>query len=199
MKKIFDIKLIKFTKKQLAEIGFDKSYINKGTQKHIFKSIKINNLTCAQANILKQTAISVGIDCAVHREVITGKVELSDCILSGSENQIIKVAVKLQKQPFSSQFLPDLRLPAVAADHLVGHVVAIVQGHFLHRMGKADGFSGTFAGSKGVRPFPCKFPVIAQAQHHSFLPVFFFDYTAFFYPVQEKIPRNFFRGIEKIS
>jgi dihydropteroate synthase len=105
MKKIFDIKLIKFTKKQLAEIGFDKSYINKGTQKHIFKSIKINNLTCAQANILKQTAISVGIDCAVHREVITGKVELSDCILSGSENQIIKVAEKLQKQPFKLKTL----------------------------------------------------------------------------------------------
>lgn len=86
--------------KELNYIGFDISYINRATEKYNYKNIKIYDLTPAQANILKQTAISVGCDCATHREVITGKIEKSDCILGGSVSEIKKVAEKLQFQPF---------------------------------------------------------------------------------------------------
>ncbi len=85
---------------ELKKIGFDKSYTHKAKEKFEYKNIKIYSLTPAMANIIKQTAISVGCDCATHREVITGKIECSNCILGGSISQIKKVAEKLKVQPF---------------------------------------------------------------------------------------------------
>lgn len=86
--------------KELADIGFDKTYTNKAKNKFEYKTFKIFNLTVAQANILKQTALSVGADCGTHREVITGKIEKSSCILGGSLSQLTNIANKLQFQPF---------------------------------------------------------------------------------------------------
>ncbi len=85
---------------ELNSIGFDKSYVHHAVDKYDYKNIKIYSLTPAQANILKQTAISAGADCATHREVITGKIEKSSCILGASISQIKKIAEKLQFQPF---------------------------------------------------------------------------------------------------
>ena len=85
---------------ELNRIGFDKSYAHKAVDKFEYKNIKIYDLAPAQANILKQTAISAGCDCATHREVITGKIEKSNCILGGSVSEIRKVAEKLGFQPF---------------------------------------------------------------------------------------------------
>ncbi len=85
---------------ELKRIGFDSSYSCKAVNKFEYENIKIYSLTPAQANILKQTAISAGADCATHREVITGKIEKSDCILGGSISEIIKVGEKLEFQPF---------------------------------------------------------------------------------------------------
>ncbi len=87
-------------KEELDNIGFDKSYAHRAADKFEYKNIKIYSLTTAQANILKQTAISVGADCATHREVITGKIEFSNCILGASVSQIKKIAEKLKFQPF---------------------------------------------------------------------------------------------------
>lgn len=86
--------------KEINAIGFDKSYSHKAKEKFEYKNIKIYSLTPAMANILKQTALSVGCDCATHREVITGKIENSNCILGGSVSQIKKIAEKLNFQPF---------------------------------------------------------------------------------------------------
>ena len=58
---------------ELKNIGFDKTYTHFAKKKFEYKNFKIFNLNPAQANILKQTAISVGADCGTHREVITGK------------------------------------------------------------------------------------------------------------------------------
>lgn len=93
---------------ELDAIGFDKSYLQKATEKFKYKNIKIFDLTIPQANILKQTALSVGADCAVHRETITCKVEKTDVILGGSFSQLRKIAQKLRKQPFKLSKLADL-------------------------------------------------------------------------------------------
>lgn len=85
---------------ELKKIGFDKSYTHKAKEKFEYKNIKIYSLKPAMANIIKQTSLSVGCDCATHREVITGKIENSDCILGGSVSQIKKIAEKLKFQPF---------------------------------------------------------------------------------------------------
>lgn len=94
--------------KELEQIGFDKTYRHKAADKFRYKNIKIFDLTIPQANILKQTAISVGADCAVHRETITCKIEKTDCILGGSFSQLRKISQKLRKQPFSLAKLADL-------------------------------------------------------------------------------------------
>lgn len=93
---------------ELKQIGFDKSYLHEAVNKFKYKNIKIYSLSIPQANILKQTAISVGADCAVHRETITSKIEKTDCILGGSHSQLKKIAQKLAKQPFSLSKLADL-------------------------------------------------------------------------------------------
>lgn len=93
--------------KELEIIGFDKTYRHKYADKFMFKNLKIYNLSTPQANILKQTALTVGGDCAIHREVITGKIEKSDVILSGSFAQLNKIAKKLKHQPFGLSELAD--------------------------------------------------------------------------------------------
>lgn len=93
---------------ELKNIGFDKTYLNKAVEKFKYKNIKIFDLSTPQANILKQTAISVGADCAVHRETITSKVEKTDCILGGSFSQLKKISQKLRKQPFKLAKLAEL-------------------------------------------------------------------------------------------
>ena len=90
---------------ELIKIGFDKTYTHKAKDKFKYKNLKIFNLTSAQANIIKQTALSVGADCATHKDVITGKAEISDCILAGSASQINKIAQKLSIQPFGLKIL----------------------------------------------------------------------------------------------
>lgn len=107
MERVFKIKEIKPTLEDFTQIGFDESYKSVGIKKHLFKSFKIQGLTSPQANILKQTALSCGTDCAVHRDVITASVEFSDGILSGSLAQLKKIALKLKKQPFGLSFLAD--------------------------------------------------------------------------------------------
>ena len=89
---------------ELEEIGFDKSYIFEGIKKFQYKNFKIFDLTPAQANILKQTALTVGADCAVHRDVISGKIEKSNCILGGSISQIKKISrLPLKEKPLTFQ------------------------------------------------------------------------------------------------
>ena len=86
--------------KEHVDIGFDASYRTFALDKFKYKNIKVYSLNSAQANIIKQTAISVGADCATHRDVITGKAESSNVIVGGSFSQITKIADKLKFQPF---------------------------------------------------------------------------------------------------
>ena len=91
--------------KEIKAIGFESSYAQFVTDKYEYKTLKIFSLTAPQANILKQTALSFGADCATHREVITGKIDTADCILGGSISTLKKIAEKLENQPFGLKFL----------------------------------------------------------------------------------------------
>ena len=86
---------------EMSSVGFDSSYINYALLKYEYKNIKIFDLSLPQVNILKQTALSVGADCAIHRDILTAAVKTSDCILGGSISQIKKIVEKLKFQPFS--------------------------------------------------------------------------------------------------
>ena len=94
-------------KQELLNIGFDSGYSRFATSKYNYVNLKIFDLSVPQANILKQSALSVGADCATHREVITGKAELTACILGGSLSQIDKIAQKIKGQPFGLKDLSE--------------------------------------------------------------------------------------------
>ena len=86
---------------ELNTIDFDKSYAPRMVDKFRYKNFKIYGLNAAQANILKQLALSVGADCATPRNTITGNIKNADCILGGSVSQLLKISVKLGVQPFN--------------------------------------------------------------------------------------------------
>lgn len=91
--------------KELESIGFDSSYRFRAVEKMDLRLIKVYSLSPAQANILKQTAISIGADCLTHREVVTGKVELSDAIITANTAEIKKLSQKLLFQPLGLKSL----------------------------------------------------------------------------------------------
>ena len=111
---------------ELEIVGFDKSYSHKFSDKFMHKNLKIYNLKIAQANILKQIALTVGADCAVHRETITGNTEFSDVILCGSFSQLNKIAHKLKGQPFSLSNLGENILNQLFEKHNKTKLVGIL-------------------------------------------------------------------------
>ncbi len=84
----------------IQDTGFDKSYVKQALPKYRFNLYKIHNLNCQQAAIIKQLALSVGADAAVHREVITCKVDESSIVLGCTDSQLKILCGKLKKQPF---------------------------------------------------------------------------------------------------
>lgn len=111
---------------EIKAIGFDPNYAARVVDKYEYKNLKIFKLTVPQANILKQTALSLGADCATHREVITGKIETSDCILGGSVSTLRKIASKLENQPFGLKFLKDAILSQLATAQTRTKLVGIL-------------------------------------------------------------------------
>lgn len=108
----------KILKSELASefknIGFDEAYRFKALDKYRFFNLKIYDLTLPQANILKQTALSLGADCAVHRDVLISNIEKTDCILGGTISQLKKIANSLSTQQFGLSFLASDVLKAIS-------------------------------------------------------------------------------------
>jgi len=89
-----------FVEQELINIGFDVSYRHHAYKKNICRTIKIFNLRPQEASILKQSALALGFDAAVHRGVLDCSVDISDALLTGSIVQFEKLALSLKKQPF---------------------------------------------------------------------------------------------------
>ena len=92
-------------KKDLESVGFSKNYTDAMISKGSFLKLKIFDLSVVQANILKQTALSKGCDCAVHMGCLNNSVEKTDAILLGTKTQLNQVAESLKQQQFK---MPDL-------------------------------------------------------------------------------------------
>ncbi len=92
---------------EIEKIGFSQSYLDFGVLKHKFLNIKIYNLKPEVSTIIKQTALSLGCDAAVHKGVLDHSIENSDLILSGSISQFEAIVEKLKKQQFSLTKISD--------------------------------------------------------------------------------------------
>ncbi|MDP8210498.1 MAG: dihydropteroate synthase [Candidatus Stygibacter australis] len=73
--------------------------------------LKLENVPLAAANILKQEMLSLGGDAAVARGVVNGTVPLSEVILMGNEQKLLRLAEKLVWQQY-------FKLPAIRKDIL---------------------------------------------------------------------------------
>ncbi len=93
---------------EMVRIGVDPAGIGIMLPKHFHLNLKIEGLSPAQANILKQDMLSVGGDSAVSRGVVTCEVERTDAIVSGTLKQFSLLTEKLRRQPFG--------LPEIAQD-----------------------------------------------------------------------------------
>lgn len=91
----------------LEEIGFSKNYADSMLLKSDFIKLKIFDLTVIQANILKQTALSKGCDCAINAGCLNNAVEKTDAILFGTKAQLLSVAEGLKKQQFKMPLLAE--------------------------------------------------------------------------------------------
>ena len=88
------------TVKELENIGFSREYLYFAKDKFDFYKLKIFNLSPAEANILKQTCLSLGFDCAVNRYAVNCRCESSDALLTPTAEQLAKLTEKLKIQPF---------------------------------------------------------------------------------------------------
>lgn len=86
--------------RELSAIGVDGIGIKLMASKMTHLNIKLDGITCAQANILKQEMLSLGGDAAVSKGVVNQKVEKTDCILMGTLKQFERLSRKLRIQPF---------------------------------------------------------------------------------------------------
>ena len=93
--------------KDLIDIGFSEIYVSSLLKKSEFVKLKIFDLTVIQANILKQTALSKGCDCAVNSGCLNNSVEKTDVILFGTKSQLIEIAKNLKLQQFKMPLLAD--------------------------------------------------------------------------------------------
>ena len=97
-----------YVEDELVKIGFDATYRHHAIKKNTLKTIKITNLRPQEATILKQSALALGFDAAVHRGVLDCSVETSDAILSGSVVHFEKLVLSLEKQPFKMKKVAQL-------------------------------------------------------------------------------------------
>lgn len=91
----------------LEEIGTDPAGIEYMAPKGVFRSLKLKNVSCRAANLLKQEMLSKGGEAAVCRSAIYGD-GTTDVLLTGTLKQYDLLLDKLQRQPFG--------LKALAAD-----------------------------------------------------------------------------------
>jgi dihydropteroate synthase len=97
--RIINLKSKKDVIKAISDVGVYPSSIKFLKPKSCYFTIKLEKISCAACNIIKQEMISVGADAAVAKDVITGKVKYSDCLLFANLSQYHKLFKKLKRQP----------------------------------------------------------------------------------------------------
>ncbi len=83
----------------LIACGVDAASLPYMRPKLTHKNLLIEGIKLYAANILKQSMLSIGGDVAVHRQVISGKAEHSNCVVMGDLRHYRLLITKLRSQP----------------------------------------------------------------------------------------------------
>ncbi|MFA5287315.1 MAG: dihydropteroate synthase [Candidatus Omnitrophota bacterium] len=109
--RILSISGQKDLKNLMQDINVDPYGIRIMLPKAQARLVEINSLSSISANILKQEMLSLGGDVALARDILTGKVKKTDCLIMGNLSQLLRLSDKLNMQPFGlAKVADDLRL-----------------------------------------------------------------------------------------
>lgn len=93
--------------KELKQIGVDTNVYSLFVNKADYKVLKFEGLSCAQANVLKQTALICGADLAIPKTAYNGSIKKIPAILFANSREIEKIKMRLDEQswmePISKQ------------------------------------------------------------------------------------------------
>jgi dihydropteroate synthase len=84
---------------ELARVGADRLSWPIFRAKSRAIAVKIDDLSTAAANILKQTAMACGGDCAVNRAIVSGRVRRTNAVLFVTMRQLPVLVERLASQP----------------------------------------------------------------------------------------------------
>lgn len=84
----------------MQDIKVDSYGIKIMLPKTITYLVRLNSISCIEANILKQEMLSLGADVAITKDALTGKAKKTDCLMMGNLSQFNQLTQKLNKQPF---------------------------------------------------------------------------------------------------
>jgi hypothetical protein len=91
----------------IEKVGPDRYAKEYLLKKMVYLHIYIEDLTPTQANIIKQTMLSIGTDAVVNKGSIDHSVQKSDCLVFGNLLQLKMLCEKLKKQPFKLKELAE--------------------------------------------------------------------------------------------
>ncbi|MGC8993023.1 MAG: dihydropteroate synthase [Thermoplasmata archaeon] len=95
-------------KEEMKKIGVANEGIEIMHSKSKFYLLKIEKVPLKDAIILKQEALSLGMDCALSWNVVSLKTEYSDALLFGTLKQFDFLAKKMYIQPFHGREISEL-------------------------------------------------------------------------------------------
>jgi len=87
-------------RRELELVGADQGAWQRLCGKSSVLALKLFDLSCPGANILKQAMLSAGADAMVTREAVTCRADRSDALVAGTEKAIRLAASSLRGQPF---------------------------------------------------------------------------------------------------
>jgi len=103
---LVEIDSIEKAKKEILTVGADRAAVGIMDKKAISLAFKVFNCRFYHANLLKQEALSLGLETAVEKDTITAKTQISDCLIFGDIKRLLILSEKLKKQSF--EFLREL-------------------------------------------------------------------------------------------
>lgn len=126
-------------------------------------TVCIETISSVAATILKQEMLSIGGDCALPRDVLTGKLKQTPCLLMGSLADLNELIKKLRLQPFGLAKLSE-KLARLIADNQLETRTVFLGAHRMKLGTKtrvmgivnltADSFSGDGLCAGGKKPDP---------------------------------------------
>ena len=155
---------------ELARVGADPLSWPIFLAKSQVLAVKIEGLSTAAANIMKQTMLACGGDCAVNRAIVSGRVRRTDALLFATRRQLRVLMDRLMSQPECvARLVPELvelsgRLPLPARVIKLGRK-ALDLGTRTHVMGILNVTPDSFSdGGRFLEPSAALDHAVAMAE-----------------------------------